>query len=195
MNPLELALRQTALRLEDETIDFAVVGALAVGARTVPRTTLDVDLAVCTADDSQAESLIGCLLAQGFRLNSLLEHEVTHKLVTARLVAPDTDTLVDLLFSCTGVEPEIVSAAELCEPYPGLTLRVAAVGHLMAMKVLSQSEDRLQDRVDLGHLRQVCTPAEAARATEACALIVERGYHRGRDLVQELQRWLPDVHK
>jgi len=193
VNPLEDALRQTVVRLEQERLAFALVGALAVCAHTDPRTTRDVDLAVHVAHDGEAESLVQTLLAHGFQLNSLLEHDVTHRLVTARLIPPGSRTLVDLLFACTGVEPEIVGAAEPYEPFPGLHLGVATVGHLVAMKVLSQSDERFTDRADLVALRRVCSPAEATRALEACRLIVERGYHRGRDLPQELLAWLPDV--
>lgn len=191
MTPLEEALRLAVELLRDTGLRFALVGGLAVSAHTEPRVTRDVDLAVAVADDAQAEELVRAFLARGFELTALLEHELTARLVTSRLLAPLPEpTIVDLLFSSSGIEAEVAAEAEPSRPFPNLSVPVSRVGHLMAMKVLAQGPDRPADLVDLTSLRKVCTEEEAARARQACVLIMERGYHRGRDLLAELEPWL-----
>ena len=65
-----------------------------------------------------------------------------------------------------------------------LTIPVARTGHLIALKVLSRDDvDRPQDLVDLRALLRSASPPDLAQAREGIALIVARGYHRGRDLV------------
>ena len=108
----------------------AVVGGLAVSARTGPRFTRDVDLAVVVQDDRQAEALVRDLALQGYRPSALVEQDAVGRLATARLVAPiegGTPLLVDLLFASSGIEREVVSAAESLEIFPGIHVHVAAV--------------------------------------------------------------------
>ena len=92
-------------------------------------------------------------------------------------------TVVDLLFASSGIEPEVVAAVELIEAVPGLTVPVARLGHLIALKVLAR-DDRLrpQDRVDLAALLTRADSAALAEARESVTLITDRGFHRGRDL-------------
>ncbi len=95
--------------------------------------------------------------------------------------------VIDLLFASSGIEPELVDAAERLELLSNLTIPVARTGHLIALKVLSRDDvARPQDIVDLRALLRSASRADLARAREAVALIVARGYHRGRDLVSEL---------
>jgi hypothetical protein len=58
--------------------------------------------------------------------------EATGRLATARLRGLDPSTIVDLLFASSGVEPEIVGAAEELAIFPGFSLPVAITGHLLA---------------------------------------------------------------
>jgi predicted nucleotidyltransferase len=83
--------------------DFAVVGGLAVSARTEPRFTRDVDVAVTVANDDDAEALIRDLRASGYRVVATVEHETRRRLSTARLSSPEKVT-VDLLFASCGIE-------------------------------------------------------------------------------------------
>jgi hypothetical protein len=62
--------------------------------------------------------------------------------------------------------------------------------HLIILKVLSRSEVRLQDSIDLQHLLIVADEQERTRAREAVTLIMQRGYNRGKDLVSELEMLL-----
>lgn len=90
----------------------ALVGGHAVSARTEPRFTRDLDLAVAVADDRHAEQLVGSLRARGYRIVALIEQEAVGRLATVRLEhgsAPGVT--IDLLFATAGVEPEVVAGA------------------------------------------------------------------------------------
>ena len=68
---------------------------------------------------------------------------------------------------------------------------VARTGHLIALKVLSRDDvTRPQDLGDLRALLRVAPPAELARARDSLALIAARGYHRGRELMSEMNTLL-----
>jgi hypothetical protein len=103
-----------------------------------------------------------------------------------RLACPsdgDDGVVVDLLFASSGIEPEIVAAAETVEVVPGLSMPIATTGHLIALKLLARDDQtRPQDRADLRALRSAATAADLAVAREAVGLITERGFNRGRDL-------------
>lgn len=130
MGALERASRDLA------TLDraWALVGGLAVSVRTEPRFTRDADLAVVVRDDADAEILIGQLLALGYRLVFTVEQDAAVRLATVRLAPPATSEkgiVLDLLFASSGIEPELVAAAEVLELWPGLQVRVPRVGHLL----------------------------------------------------------------
>jgi hypothetical protein len=78
-------MARIAADLAAEGAQFAVVGGHAVSARTEPRFTRDIDLAVAVAGDRQAESLVGRLVQRGFRIVALVEQEATGRLATVRL--------------------------------------------------------------------------------------------------------------
>jgi len=65
---LEATLRQIHTDLTDIHASFALVGGLAVSARTEPRFTRDADLAVALADDAEAEALIHSLRAHDYSI-------------------------------------------------------------------------------------------------------------------------------
>jgi len=96
-----------------------------------------------------------------------------------------------VLFASSGIEPEIVEAAEPLEILPGLRVPVARVGHLLALKLLSQDDrTRPQDRPDLIALARVATPADIEEARRGVALIHARGFQRNRELERDLERLL-----
>jgi hypothetical protein len=68
----------------------------------------------------------------------------------------------------------------------GLSVRIAATGHLMALKLLSVGPGRETDAADLRALAKVATPAEWDRACVAVGLIEQRGFQRGRSLIADL---------
>jgi hypothetical protein len=163
------------------------VGGLAVSVRTEPRLTRDADLAVLVADDHDAEALVGELQARGWQVAAAIEQNVASRLAAVRLALAGQDergAVVDLLFASSGIEPEIVAVADSVDAFPGFALPVARIGHLIALKVLARDDRaRPQDRVDLGALLARADSAALNEAREALALVDERGFARGRDLL------------
>jgi hypothetical protein len=191
---LEAALRQIQIDLTEVRVSFALVGGLAVSARTEPRFTRDADLAVALASDAEAEALIHALGGRGYGVGAVVEQEAVGRLATARLVrSSDRDApVIDLLFASSGIEPEVVAEAEPIELLSDLTIGVARTGHLIALKILSRDDvARPQDVADLRALLRVASSSELTRARSALAMIAARGYHRGRDLMSELNTLLP----
>ena len=189
MTSLESALHRVVGDLTAAGADFALVGGLAVSVRTEPRFTRDADFAVAVASDGEAEALIHDLRGDGYEIGALVEQEAIGRLATVRLlVAGDAEgPVIDLLFASSGIEQEVVSAAEPIELLPHLTVKVARVEHLIALKVLSRDDGRRpQDLVDLRALLRVASAADLSRVRDALALISARGCHRGRDLLSQL---------
>ena len=190
MTAVEAALRLIVADLVRSRQRFALVGGFAVSARTEPRFTRDVDLVVAVADDDDAEQVLRLLVTRGYQVVATVEHDATHRLATARLaspVAPGRELIVDLLFASSGVEHEIAARAAPLELLDGLTVPVATIGDLVALKLLSRDDDaRPQDAADLVALRGAATGDDLAMARETVALIAARGYARGRDLVAAL---------
>ena len=179
-----------ALRIADGFLSasdtkYAVVGAIAVGVRSEPRFTRDVDLALAVESDQEAEELLGFLIRSGYTIHELFQHDVTQDIVTARLVHPDIpDVLTDFLFQTSGIEKEVVDRAETIHVSPELPVRVAQTGHLIAMKLLSRQQDRPQDQIDLVHLLKTATKHDLELAQAGIAAIKER---KGRDLSADLR--------
>jgi hypothetical protein len=165
---------------------FAVVGGLAVSARTEPRFTRDLDLAIAVENDTEAESVVFGLQGGGFTVVATIEHATMHRLATVRLRQHPRAPFVDLLFASCGVEPEIASAASPLQLL-GVTVPVATVGHLIAMKLISRDPKRRpRDQQDLVELARVADVLEWRRAEASVVLIQQRGFSRGRDLVAGL---------
>jgi len=89
--------------------------------------------------------------------------------------------VVDLLFASSGIEREVVAAAEVLQVLPEFRAPVAQVGHLLALKILSRDDRaRPQDRVDIVALLANSDVASLVLARDALVLIQGRGFHRGR---------------
>ncbi|MGH8902184.1 MAG: hypothetical protein ACRDYA_11005 [Egibacteraceae bacterium] len=121
-------------------------------------------------------------------VNTAVEQTATGRLATVRLRPPGKHAnVVDLLFASSGIEPEIVAGAEPLEVLPGLTVRVARTGHLIALELLARDDERRpQDGVDLRALALVAGDDERTLAVAACEAIAARGFARGRDLAGAL---------
>jgi hypothetical protein len=186
MTAVESALRRIVADLALSRQRFALVGGFAVSARTEPRFTRDVDLVVAVADDVTAEQVLRELVGRRYVMVATAEHVATHRLATARLaspVAPGRELIVDLLFASSGAEQEIAARAQPLELLEDLVVPVAAVGDLLALKLLSRDDrTRPQDAADLVALRAAATDDDLAIARETIELITARGYARGRDL-------------
>jgi len=190
MNNIQLdkIVKEVVLKLNDLEIDFALVGGIAVSVRHEPRFTRDIDLAIAVESDEQAEVIIRKLQSEGYPLITLLEQKTTLRLATARLQA--SSVILDLLFASSGIEKEIVLNAESLEIFPNVFFKVATIGHLIAMKLLAQSEDRPQDSIDLKNLFKVADESQILIAKQAIELIEKRGFNRGRELSKILKETL-----
>ncbi len=179
---LQKVLIQLAADLRELRQRWALVGGLAVSVQAEPRTTRDLDVVLAVKNDTEAEILVRDLRARGYELEAVLEQEATGRLATARLLAPGEEVggiIVDLLFCSSGVEAEIVASCDPIEMLPGLTVPVATIGHLLALKVLAA---RAKDLADIETLLEEATAFDIDTARTLLALMTERGYSRNRDL-------------
>jgi hypothetical protein len=187
------ALGRALTDLRDLGSEVALVGGLAIAVRVDPRFTRDVDLAVAVEDDTGAEVVVRGLQSRGYSVLAIVEQDATGRLATARLAMPgqgEHGVVLDLLFATVGIEQEIVAASSIVELLPRLTMPVAQVGHLLAMKLLSRSEDRPLDQADIDALLGVADEVEFRRLGEAVRMITARGCNRGRDLEAALAELL-----
>ena len=168
-----------------------------MSARTEPRLTRDADLAVLVADDRDAESLVRDLSARGWRVVTAIEQNAAGRLATVRLTLAGEDVrgaVTDLLFASSGIEPEIVQAADTIEIVSGFTAPVARLAHLIALKVLARDDrTRPQDRVDLAALLQRADSAALQEARQALTLVAQRGFARGRALLPALETAIAEL--
>lgn len=188
MSELEATLRRVVLDLGRQKVRFAVVGGLAVSARSEPRFTRDADLCVAVEGDPEAEAVVRGLRAAGYELLALVEQEAVGRLATARLSdlrSTEGATVVGLLFASSGIEREVVEQAEVIELFDGLEAPVATVPALLALKVLARDDrTRPQDRLDALALLALASPEEVATTRDLLAIIERRGFARDRDLSQ-----------
>lgn len=184
---LERLLRRLQGDLSQVDVRYALVGGLAVGARTEPRFTSDIDMAVSVKDDAEAERLVREFIARGYSVLAVVEQTGVGRLATARLRLSGFEPIVDLLFASSGIEPEIIAEASEIEVFPDLVAPVAEIGHLIAMKVLSRDDSRRdQDKGDLRRLITKASKDDVQIARSLLGIIQARGYHRGKDLLGEL---------
>ncbi len=197
MTSLLNQLRWVAEDLNSLGVDWALIGALAVSVHTEPRTTRDIDVAVVInkATALGEDEIVTKLTAIGYRKPQVLMHvSPTHKLGVRLQVrgATEMPVVVDLLFSSSGIEEEIAKLSERVEIFPGVQIPVACRGHLIAMKVVSQDDrDRIRDRGDLHMLLKTADENDLNICKNALQLISERGFNRGKNLMLELEQFLP----
>jgi len=106
------------------------------------------------------------------------------------LLSPD-GVKVDLLFASSGIEPEIAARAEWIEQGAG-RVPVARAEELVATKVLSADERRLQDHLDFRSLLSVA-PVDLGIVRANLQLIVQRGFARQQDLIAKFESMLAAV--
>jgi hypothetical protein len=189
---LQSALIHLVADLRALRLRWALVGGLAVSVRARPRTTEDLDVAIAVSGDREAEKVAFSLRNLGYQYlpEHALEQKDVGRLATVRFFSqrPEgREVVVDLLFASSGIEPEIVAAAEPVEVLPGLVVPVARTGHLVALKVLAGRE---LDVRDARWLWEAADEGERQLARDSLLLITERRFNRGKDLLAELGRLL-----
>jgi predicted nucleotidyltransferase len=192
MMDVERSLRVAIQRLDAAHLRWCIVGGIAVSARTVARFTSDVDIALAVASDQEAEAIVHQMMGQGYQALAIIEQEATERMSTVRLLEPGAQpdgVVLDLLFASSGIEPELVAEAEPIQVFVDLIAPIPRLGHLIALKLLSESDRRLKDRMDLQALFAVADADELARARAGLALITARGFDRGKDLPTLLAQW------
>jgi predicted nucleotidyltransferase len=192
MNPLTQTLVAIASDLEDLDVEWALVGGLAVSVWAEPRLTRDIDLAVNAESDGESERLVRDLASRGYRATDVIEHEPSARFATARLLHPqEAPVVIDLLFASSGIEKEVVQDAVNVEIFGGVKIPVAALPHLIALKILARDDrTRPQDYDDLVALARRASHVETIHARSLLALIAGRGFNRGRDLDGALDQLL-----
>lgn len=164
--------------LESTGVDFALVGALAIGVRAEERFTKDLDFVLSVPDQEGALAVVRHLRGRlGYRSPTpFTEYAADFRGVS--LLPPDVESAfpVDILWNVCGIEREVVERAEPLEFIPGVWLRVATRADLIAMKVLSLKDaGRPRDRGDLAALLKEATSLEVDEARRALELMEERG--------------------
>ncbi len=194
---IESIIKKVARDLNLLEAEFALIGGLAVSIRTEPRFTRDIDLALAVTGDRQAEQIVNGMQKKGYRLLSLVEQKATGRLATARLLPEgqsENGIVVDLIFATCGVESEIVRSSTSVKVMANLTLNVANIAHLIAMKILSEDPDnRPKDSQDLVSLLAVATKSELVETKRLLKLITKRGFNRKKRLLVALQNKIRKV--
>lgn len=171
-------------------VRWALVGGLAVAIHGELRTTRDIDIAVAVSNENEASAVVLGLRGRGYRDHpggAVIEHP-DGRLATVRLISPpegETGVVVDLLFASSGVEAEVVEAAQQTELIRGLVAPVVRAGHLLALKVLAA---RTKDLEDARLIVKQIDPGELQRARDTLLLISERGFSRARKLMEQLDQ-------
>ena len=190
----ERALAEAASELVRRNQRFALVGGLAVSIRGEVRFTRDVDLAIAVSGDAQVEALVRSLGESGYRVVALVEHEARKRLATVRLRAP-SGIVVDLLAASSGIEAEVVERAEPVAIEGVGSIPVARAEELLALKTLSMTDLRPQDRMDALALLAVNPGLDVEVVRELLRWITERGFDRGQDLLAKLGSVLAGVQR
>jgi hypothetical protein len=90
----EQAALSVASDLDALKLSYALIGGFAVSIRTDPRFTQHIDLVVAVTDDEAAESAVNRLVARGYTILAVVEHEAQSRLATVRLELPEEELLL-----------------------------------------------------------------------------------------------------
>jgi len=196
MSSLLSAVKTVIKDLNELNINYAFVGALALGARGRTRQTIDADIAVSIERDGSSEKLIDDLILKGYGVNNIYRNKSS--IALARLFAREAkDSLVELdfLFELCGIEKEVVSSAQKLEIWPDCSAPIATVSSLLAMKARCQDlPERIQDKADLiTQLIPLANLNEIEEARNLIKLIEERNFNEGRDLLSSFNKLVKEV--
>lgn len=189
MNLVYDALNRIAQCLTDCEVRYALIGGLAVSARSEPRFTRDVDLIVDTPTDADAEQLIRALLGRGYGLHAQLEQKSANRLATCRLFQRDQvdGVIVDLFFANFGIEQEVLDTASEEELTDEISLPIVQAEDLIALKLLAVSNrNRPRDSEDILNLLEHVSAAGLERTRELLRLMAQRRPVSAKNLEQLL---------
>jgi hypothetical protein len=136
-----------------------------------------------------AEALVYQLGAAGYSPLASVEHATRQRLATVRLLSPQ-GIKVDLLFASSGIEDEVVARATLVDMGISGRVPVAGAEELLALKVLSMTDARLQDRLDAQRLLEFVPDIDLVRVRSHLSRITDRGFHRDQALQAKLDELL-----
>jgi len=122
--------------------------------------------------------LVARLRQRGYSPLATVEHDTQSRLSTVRL-ASKSDVKVDLLFASSGIEQEVVSRSTIFKLTNVGSVAVARAEELLAMKVLSMDDRRLQDQIDARRLVSRNPGLDLLAVRDNLANIQTRGYSRG----------------
>ncbi len=105
-------------------------------------------------------------------------------------MSADESPLIDLLFASSGIENEVVAASTPTDVLEGAVLPAAQIPHLIAMKLVSESERRRQDLIDLQNLIQAATDDDLDQVPGLIELVTSRGYSQDKDLTERFHHFL-----
>ena len=125
----------------------------------------------------------------GYAVLAVVEQTERKRLATVRLRSP-SGVVVDLLAASSGIEQEVTGRAQPVAIEGAGTVPVARAEELLALKVLSMSEARPQDRIDASSLLAANDLLDLGDVRDLLARITERGFHRQQDLAAKLDALL-----
>lgn len=235
VNSLERAYARLADAFDSLEAPWALAGSLAVSARVEPRYTTHATVILPVTDDQVAQDIIEGLTGSGYMLLTLTERASFRPLDVeegptgdfeiirpdeGRITevgfvdadTPDRELFVDLCFHDSKIEPEIVRAADRLEILPDQSMPVARIGHLIALGLLSFSDQvrrplpaafEAMDQIDsekvftgirveadLELLRGAAADEDLALAKKAVDQIAERETHPSLNLRAELASFM-----
>ncbi|HEY2838544.1 MAG TPA: DUF6036 family nucleotidyltransferase [Pirellulales bacterium] len=141
--PIKTTLIDVVDLLEQQSVRYVLIGALAASLRGQPRVTADVDL-VIRADVARALRLISSLATSRFEPLLPDVEEVVKRSLIVPLRHRYTGVKVDMALGLSGFEQQLIDRAEDVT-IAGLSIRVATAEDLLLMKVLARRPRDDQD--------------------------------------------------
>jgi hypothetical protein len=189
-------LKRITEDLNESGIPWCLAGGLALSVYAEPRTTKDVDV-VAAVEEEAFINLRQFLLLRGYRSEQVLMHVEPVRKIGFRFVIPSTNEIsipLDILTLCCGIEHQIIASAHTLDFLPGVRLPVISLGHLLAMKVLSQNDySRLQDKVDVLALLRNASKTDIRLAKDALTDISKTKFSSGKELLKDFELLLSAV--
>jgi len=150
-NPLRKALKELCLLLEDQGIDYMLVGGLAVGIWGEPRATVDIDFLVAIGFDdfdTLKQKLTESNKFVFIHDKPMVFEKITFLRVTLK---SNTDITVDFLFADDEFKNTALQRKELVK-VNDFSLYISSPEDLIILKLLS---GRLQDRLDAEKILEI----------------------------------------